>query len=71
MKEVLIANEEGLYYRKLYRDEDEFNLFPRGEYEERRATIEDIKRVSPQLWEEIKKHDDRNRFEKEEKNGKH
>ena len=55
MKEVLLVTEEGLYYRKLYRDKDEFNLFPQGKYEERKATIEDIKRVSPQLWEELQK----------------
>lgn len=54
MKEILLVDESSssVRVRKLYRDEDEFNLFPRGEYEEWEATEEDIKRISPKLWEE-------------------
>lgn len=55
MREVLIATKDKLYVRKLQRDEDIYNLFPRGEYEEREATPEDVKRISPQLWEELQK----------------
>ena len=45
MKEILLVNESSnsVRVRKLYRDDDEFNLFPRGEYEEWEATEEDIK----------------------------
>lgn len=53
MKEVLLVTKDKIYVRKLYKDIDEFNLFPQGEYEEKEATIEDIKRINPQLWEEL------------------
>lgn len=55
MKEILVVGNNKIYYRKLYRDLDEFNLSPRGKYEQREATEEDIKRISPKLWEEAKK----------------
>lgn len=54
MKEILFVTKDKVFYRKLYRDEDEFNLFPRGKYEQREATEEDVKRISPKLWEELK-----------------
>lgn len=54
MKEILLVdNERGkIYVRKLYRDGDEFILFPRGRYDEWEASENDIKRISPQLWKE-------------------
>ena len=50
-EEVLIVGEDKVYLRKCYRPGDIYNLFPRGEYEEREATKEDIKRVAPSLYE--------------------
>lgn len=52
-EEVLVVGEDKVYLRKCYRPGDIYNLFPRGEYEEREATKEDIKRLSPSLYELI------------------
>lgn len=49
-EEVLIVGKDKVYLRKCYRPGDIYNLFPRGEYEEREATEEDIKRVAPSLY---------------------
>lgn len=49
-EEVLVVGEDKIYLRKCYRPDDIYNLFPRGEYEEREATKEDIKRVAPSLY---------------------
>lgn len=49
-EEVLIVGEDKIYLRKCYHPSDIYSLFPRGEYEEREATKEDIKRVSPSLY---------------------
>ena len=54
MKEILFVTKDKVFYRKLYRDEDEFSLSPKGKYEQREATEEDVKRISPKLWEELK-----------------
>lgn len=55
MTEILMVTKNEILVRKLHRDEDVYNLFPRGEYEEWEASLEDIKRISPQLWEELHK----------------
>ena len=53
MKEILLVTPDKIIVRKLDRDEDEFNLFPKGEYAEHEATAEDIRRISPSLAKEL------------------
>lgn len=52
MKEMLfIGSDNELCVRTLYKDSDEFNLFPRGKYKDRKATDDDIKRFASELHE--------------------
>ena len=53
MKEILLVTPDKILVRKLDRDEDEFNLTPKGKYTEYEATVEDIKRISPSLAKEL------------------
>ena len=53
MKEILLVTPDKILVRKLDRDEDEFNLTPKGKYTEHEATVEDIKRISPSLAKEL------------------
>ena len=52
MKEIIFKGDK-IYIRKLHQDGDEFNIFPRGKFEQRQATEEDIKRINPKLWKEL------------------
>lgn len=54
-EDVLIVGKDKVYLRRCYRPGDIYNLFPRGKYEEREATKEDIKRVAPSLYELVQK----------------
>ena len=45
MREILVfKNDDSVWVRTLARDEDIYNIFPQGDYTERPATMEDVKK---------------------------